>query len=130
MDKDLLNSKDGKDGEGKVKKNKEGLCAAYISKMSNEDQVLIKQCMKLSALWKVVRKRVCDYVPMHVRHEMVKQLISKPCEDTVFDTMEEIEDLQRLMSVDENMQRRMERNKILLANMLKAKEKLADIDIF
>ena len=63
---------------------------------------------------------------------MVDKLVSRQCEDRVFGAMEQLADekWKELMSVDEELQRKIRQNEFLLANMIKAKKKLSNIDMF
>jgi len=99
--------------------------------MSNVEQLLVKQAIKIAAFWSVVTRRICDSIPMQIFYKMAEKLIAAQCEDEVFDELDEYEDDQwrELMSVDEEMQHKMVQNKIEVDNMEKANAILSQIKV-
>jgi GTPase SAR1 family protein len=80
------------------------LTAEAIARMSNEDQKLVDQQIELFAYWKLMKKRLIDYVLLSTHGELVSTPIHKKLKPAMLDVVFRRDDAQlvHLLSADEH----------------------------
>eukprot|EP01084_Bolivina_argentea_P110628 197488_1 len=93
-----------------------------ILKKSNEDILIIKQAIKISAYWKVVMKRFIDIIPMLIRDKLVEIPFEYETQNKIHRMiLSGDKDVMRLMKVDRDILREARLNKMQLEQVRQAK---------
>ena len=105
----------------------QGLTAESIRSMSNEDQKLVDIQIELFAYWKLMKKRMIDYIILSTHSELVNTPIDQTIKRVLMDAVFGHDNLVRLLSQDPTV----EKTRVSVTSRLeKLRAAMADIQSY
>ena len=102
--KDILQDEHAEEVWAKKPAYLQGLDFSKLKKQSNEEQELVDMQIKTFAFWKVMKKRLVDYLQLAARHNLSVG-VSKQLKPAFLEAIEKAGDLKALMASDEALAR-------------------------